>query len=159
MSNTKCKRIFRYGLSPEIFGYALVQFHIQNLLDKDFITVTVKGECNNTFRYLLHTTRGTGSTWFKRRPRAYLIDCWRFLLAVLAAFFTTAHVKCLTQTLTRSNIHETLLISQYSKIKLPLCITKYHAMKMYPALNKAPNHEDVCRIGGIGPRIFQHGTR
>jgi len=35
------------------------------------------------------------------------------------------------------------LCSDVVKIKLSLCLTKYHAMKAYPLLNYAPRYEDV----------------
>jgi len=35
---------------------------------------------------------------------------------------------------------------------LPLCLTKYHAMKMLP--NYVPFHQDVWGSGGMDSRIF-----
>jgi hypothetical protein len=48
----------------------------------------------------------------------------------------------------------------YNKnVRLSLCLTKYHAMRMYPMLNQALRHEDVLVSGGIAPRILNLGTR
>jgi hypothetical protein len=30
-----------------------------------------------------------------------------------------------------------------AKVKLSLCLSKYHAMNMYPLFNQAPCHEDM----------------
>jgi len=38
-------------------------------------------------------------------------------------------------------------------MKLSLCLTKYHAMKTHPVLNKASRYEDVRVSGGTAPRI------
>jgi hypothetical protein len=45
------------------------------------------------------------------------------------------------------------------KLNLSLRLTKYHAMKTYAVLNKAPHHEDIWWSGGIAPRILNLGTR
>jgi hypothetical protein len=37
---------------------------------------------------------------------------------------------------------QTILVKVKVKVKYSLCLTKYHAMKTYPALIKAPLHED-----------------
>jgi hypothetical protein len=34
-------------------------------------------------------------------------------------------------------------MSSEVKIKMSLCLTKYHAIKTYPGLNQAPCHEDM----------------
>jgi hypothetical protein len=39
------------------------------------------------------------------------------------------------------------------KVKLPLYLTKYHAIRTYRVLNQAPHHEDVWGSEGIAPRI------
>jgi hypothetical protein len=39
-----------------------------------------------------------------------------------------------------------MLYEDKSKVKLSLSLTKYHAMKMYRVLNKAPCDEDVCGV-------------
>jgi len=45
------------------------------------------------------------------------------------------------------------------KVKFSLCLTKYYAMKTYPALDKIPRHEDIWRSGSIAPRILKLGAR
>jgi len=44
------------------------------------------------------------------------------------------------------------------KIKLPMRLTKYYAMKTYPLLKQVPLHE-VLESGGIAPRILNLGIR
>jgi len=41
------------------------------------------------------------------------------------------------------------------KVKVSLCLTKYHALKMCPV----PRHEGVQESGGIAPHILNLGTR
>jgi hypothetical protein len=45
------------------------------------------------------------------------------------------------------------------KVKLSLCLTKYHSMTMYPALKQARRREDVLRERRVAPRILNLGTR
>jgi hypothetical protein len=40
------------------------------------------------------------------------------------------------------------------KVKLSLCLTKYHAITTYPVLNQAPRHEDVWGSAGIAAHIL-----
>jgi hypothetical protein len=56
---------------------------------------------------------------------------------------------------------ETVLHYQYQngKLKLSLCLTKYHAMKTYPVLNQAPHHEHLLERESIAPRLPTLGTR
>jgi len=44
------------------------------------------------------------------------------------------------------------------KVKLTLYLTKCHATKTYPVLNKTLRNEDVWETGGIAPRILNLGT-
>jgi hypothetical protein len=47
------------------------------------------------------------------------------------------------------------------KAKLPMCLTKYHAMKTYPLLNYAPRREDVLGSGGtacFNRYVLEHHT-
>jgi hypothetical protein len=37
------------------------------------------------------------------------------------------------------------------KVRLFLCLSKYHVMKTYPVLNLAPCHEVLCGSGGTAP--------
>jgi hypothetical protein len=46
-----------------------------------------------------------------------------------------------------------------SEINWFLCLTKYHAMKLYPVLNQAARHRDIWRNGGITPHLLNHGSR
>jgi len=39
-----------------------------------------------------------------------------------------------------------------------MCLTKYHAMTMYPVLNQALCHEDLRGNGGTAPSILNLGT-
>jgi hypothetical protein len=52
-----------------------------------------------------------------------------------------------------------MMVKDRVKVKLSLCLTKYHNMKTYPALNRAPCHEDVWWNGGTAPCILNLGTR
>jgi hypothetical protein len=45
------------------------------------------------------------------------------------------------------------------KVKLSLCLKKYHATNMYPVLNWAPLHADIWGSGGIAPSILNLCTR
>jgi hypothetical protein len=45
------------------------------------------------------------------------------------------------------------------KVNLSLCLTKYHAMRMYLMLNEAPHCEDILGIGSIASQILNRGTR
>jgi len=53
-----------------------------------------------------------------------------------------------------------LLFSEdnYSKLKVPLGLTKYHTMKTYPLLNQTQHHE-VWGSGGIAARILSPGAK
>jgi hypothetical protein len=44
------------------------------------------------------------------------------------------------------------------KLKLPLCLSKYHAMKTYYLLNLTSRHE-VWGSGGIAPRVLNLGAK
>jgi hypothetical protein len=46
------------------------------------------------------------------------------------------------------------IIKSKVKVKLSVGLTKYHAMKMCPVLNQAPNHEDVWGNRGIAALIL-----
>jgi hypothetical protein len=53
---------------------------------------------------------------------------------------------------------EHFILSTYTvklkvKVKLPLYLTKYQAMKIHLALNYIPSHEDVWASAGIAPHI------
>jgi hypothetical protein len=43
-------------------------------------------------------------------------------------------------------IQQHSVVIKKGKVKLCLCLTKHHAMKMYSALNQAPRHEDVVGV-------------
>jgi len=45
-----------------------------------------------------------------------------------------------------------------AKVKLSLSLVRYHAMMMYPLLNKATCHEDLRGSGGIAPHILNLGN-
>jgi len=51
----------------------------------------------------------------------------------------------------------------YSKVKenvkLSLCLTTYHAMKIYPLLNLVAPHDDLQESGSIAPHIPNLGIR
>jgi len=46
-----------------------------------------------------------------------------------------------------------------SKGNFSLCLTKYHATKIYPLLNTELRHEDVWGSEDIAPRILNIGTK
>jgi hypothetical protein len=45
------------------------------------------------------------------------------------------------------------------KVKLFLCLTKYHAMIILPLLNQSSRHEDIWESGRTAPSILNLGTR
>jgi hypothetical protein len=61
------------------------------------------------------------------------------------------------------HIHRTFTLSYVGegegKVKLSLCLSKYHAMNTYLLLNSAPSHENLWVSGGIAPGILSFSTR
>jgi len=51
------------------------------------------------------------------------------------------------------------LCSVEVKINLSLCLTKYHAIEIYPVPNGAPCHDDVLRSEGTAPCILNLESR